>query len=81
MPGRAAAVTCAARRADDPAVPFQPLLAEIREPGYPGSMNLLCRYITRGREPAGPTCHPSPSSGLLTRPPGSATTTARCPAS
>ena len=27
----------------------QQLLAEIRELGYPGSMNLLYRYITQGR--------------------------------
>ena len=38
-----------ARRAEDPAVPVQQLLAEIRELGYPGSMNLLYRYITQGR--------------------------------
>ncbi len=37
------------RRAEDPAVPVTQLLAEIRELGYPGSMNLLCRYITQGR--------------------------------
>jgi hypothetical protein len=34
-----------ARRAEDPAVPVHRLLAEIRERGYPASMNLLCRYI------------------------------------
>jgi len=38
-----------ARRTADPAVPVQTLLAEIRELGYPGSMNLLYRYITQGR--------------------------------
>jgi transposase len=38
-----------ARRAQDPAVPVHQLLAEIREMGYPGSMNLLYRYITQGR--------------------------------
>ena len=38
-----------ARRAADPAVPVQTLLAEIRERGYTGSMNLLSRYITQGR--------------------------------
>jgi hypothetical protein len=38
-----------ARRAEDPAVPVWRLLAEIREQGYPGSMNLLYRYITQGR--------------------------------
>ncbi len=31
------------------AVPVQQLLAEIREQGYPGSMNLLYRYITGPR--------------------------------
>jgi len=35
------------RRAENPAVPMQQLLREIREPGYPGSSNLLVRYITR----------------------------------
>jgi transposase len=38
-----------ARRAQDPAVPVHQLLAEIREQGYGGSMNLLYRYITQGR--------------------------------
>ena len=38
-----------ARRAADPAVPIWQLLAEIREQGYPGSVNLLYRYITQGR--------------------------------
>ena len=38
-----------ARRAQDPAVPVWRLLAEIREQGYSGSMNLLYRYITQGR--------------------------------
>ena len=38
-----------ARRAKDPAVPVLRLLAEIRDLGYPGSMNLPCRYITQGR--------------------------------
>jgi transposase len=38
-----------ARRAQDPAVPVWRLLAEIREQGYQGSMNLLYRYITQGR--------------------------------
>jgi len=38
-----------ARRAADPAVPVHQLLAEIREQGYRGSMNLLYRYITQGR--------------------------------
>jgi transposase len=38
-----------ARRAEDPAVPVLRLLAEIREQGYTGSMNLLYRYISQGR--------------------------------
>ena len=38
-----------ARRAQDPAEPVWRLLAEIREQGYSGSMNLLYRYITQGR--------------------------------
>ena len=37
------------RRAEDPAVPPAQLLREIRELGYPGSMNLLVRYINQGR--------------------------------
>jgi hypothetical protein len=37
-----------ARRAEDPAVPVWRLLAEIRDQGYTGSMNLLYRYITQG---------------------------------
>ena len=59
-----------ARRADDPAVPVWQLLAEIREQGYPGSMNLLYRYITQGRVEADRP-HLSPrrvTRLLLTRP-------------
>jgi transposase len=59
-----------ARRAADPAVPVQRLLAEIRELGYTGSMNLLYRYITQGRVEADRP-HLSPKSVtrlLLTRP-------------
>ncbi len=37
------------RRTEDPAVPVQQLLREIRELGYQGSSNLLVRYITQGR--------------------------------
>jgi Transposase len=37
------------RRAEEPAVPIQQLLREIRELGYPGSSNLLVRYISQGR--------------------------------
>jgi Transposase len=59
-----------ARRAEDPAVPVQRLLAEIREMGYRGSMNLLYRYITQGRVGADRP-HLSPrrvTRLLLTRP-------------
>jgi DNA-binding NarL/FixJ family response regulator len=59
-----------ARRAADPAVPVWQLLAEIREQGYPGSMNLLYRYITQGRVEADRP-HLSPKRVtrlLLTRP-------------
>ena len=59
-----------ARRAEDPAVPVWRLLAEIREQGYPGSMNLLYRYITQGRVEADRP-HLSPrrvTRLLLTRP-------------
>ena len=59
-----------ARRAEDPAVPVHRLLAEIRELGYPGSMNLLYRYITQGRVEADRP-HLSPrhvTRLLLTRP-------------
>ena len=59
-----------ARRAEDPAVPVRQLLAEIREQGYPGSMNLLYRYITQGRVEADRP-HLSPrrvTRLLLTRP-------------
>jgi transposase len=59
-----------ARRAKDPAVPVHQLLAEIREQGYPGSMNLLYRYITQGRVEADRP-HLSPrrvARMLLTRP-------------
>jgi hypothetical protein len=61
-------ITCA--RAADPAVPVWQLLAEIREQGYPGSMNLPCRYITQGRVGADRP-HLSPRRAtrlLLTRP-------------
>ena len=59
-----------ARRAEDPAVPVWRLLAEIRELGYTGSMNLLYRYITQGRVEADRP-HLSPrrvARLLLTRP-------------
>jgi hypothetical protein len=64
-----------ARRAEDPAVPVLRLLAEIREQGYTGSMNLLYHYITQGRVEVG-RLHLSPrrvtwllpTRLLLTRP-------------
>jgi transposase len=59
-----------ARRDADPAVPVHQLLAEIREQGYPGTMNLLYRYITQGRVEADQP-HLSPrrvARMLLTRP-------------
>jgi transposase len=37
------------RRADQPRVPVTQLLAEIRQLGYPGSANLLTRYLNQGR--------------------------------
>jgi transposase len=40
------------RRAEEPGVPVQQLLREIRELGYPGSSNLLVRYINQGRADA-----------------------------
>jgi hypothetical protein len=61
-------------------VPVQQLLAEIREQGYPGSMNLLYRYITQGRVEAG-RHHPGASTGCCS--PGqtpSATTSRHCSA-
>ena len=61
-----------ARRAEDPAVPVHQLLAEIRAMGYPGSMNLLYRYITQGRVEADrPHLSPRRVSRLLLTRPGS----------
>ena len=36
------------RRAEEPAVPVQRLLREIRELGYQGSSTLLVRYLNQG---------------------------------
>jgi transposase len=60
------------RRAEDPAVPVTRLLAEIRDQGYTGSMNLLHRYITQGRvESDRPHLSPRRVARLLlTRPDG-----------
>jgi transposase len=60
-----------ARRAQDPAVPVYQLLAEIREQGYSGSMNLLYRYITQGRvESDRPHLSPKRVTRLLLTRPG-----------
>ncbi|NMH98763.1 ISL3 family transposase [Pseudonocardia sp. K10HN5] len=40
------------RLTSDPTVPVTQLLAEIRELGYPGSANLLVRYLSQGRAQA-----------------------------
>jgi transposase len=58
------------RRAEQPGVPVQQLLREIRERGYQGSSNLLVRYINQGRLD-GDRPHLSPrraASILLTKP-------------
>jgi transposase len=58
------------RRAEEPGVPVQHLLREIRERGYQGSSNLLVRYINQGRLD-GERPHLSPRRAtrlLLTRP-------------
>jgi transposase len=58
------------RRAEEPGVPVQQLLREIRERGYQGSSNLLVRYINQGRLD-GDRPHLSPRRAariLLTRP-------------
>ncbi|GAB2977401.1 ISL3 family transposase [Amycolatopsis acidiphila] len=58
------------RREVDPAVPVQYLFAEIKQLGYPGSLNLLYRYITQGRvESDRPAISPRRLARyLLTRP-------------
>ncbi|MFC4590005.1 ISL3 family transposase [Sphaerisporangium corydalis] len=54
------------RRAEDPAVPIQHLLAEIKNLGYTGSQNLLYRYINQGRvECDRPAISPKRLAGLL----------------
>jgi transposase len=58
------------RRAEEPGVPVQQLLREIRERGYQGSSNLLVRYINQGRA-EGDRPHLSPRRAariLLTKP-------------
>ena len=58
------------RRVEEPGVPVQQLLREIRERGYPGSSNLLVRYINQGRADADrPHIAPRKAAQiLLTRP-------------
>lgn len=58
------------RRSEEPGAPVQQLLREIRELGYPGSSNLLVRYLNQGRADA-PRSHLSPRKAvqlLLSRP-------------
>jgi transposase len=58
------------RLAEQPGVPVTRLLAEIRDQGYPGSANLLVRYLNQGRtDPE--RVPPSPrrlAAWLMTRP-------------
>ena len=57
------------RRAEEPGVPVQQLLREIRERGYQGSSNLLVRYINQGRLEGRPHLAPRQAARiLLTRP-------------
>ena len=58
------------RRAEEPGIPVTQLLDEIRELGYPGSANLLHRYLNQGRADED-QAHLSPrraSRLMLTRP-------------
>ena len=62
------------RRAEDPAVPVQQLLREIRELGYQGSSNLLVRYLTQGRAEADrPHLSPRRAARILLTQPASLT--------
>jgi transposase len=59
------------RRAEEPGVPVQHLLREIRERGYQGSSNLLVRYINQGRlDGDRPHLSPRRATGLLLTRPG-----------
>jgi transposase len=59
------------RRAEEPGVPVQRLLREIRERGYQGSSNLLVRYINQGRlDGDRPHLSPRRATGLLLTRPG-----------
>jgi transposase len=62
--------TCADAGLRNPGVPVQQLLREIRELGYPGSSNLLVRYLNQGRADADrPHIAPRKAAQiLLTRP-------------
>jgi transposase len=58
------------RRAEEPGIPVTQLLDEIRQLGYPGSANLLHRYLNQGRADED-QAHLSPRRAarlLLTRP-------------
>ncbi|GIH59200.1 hypothetical protein Msi02_00170 [Microbispora siamensis] len=58
------------RRAAEPAVPVPQLFGEIKELGYSRSLNLLYRYITRGRaEGRSARRHATPSCSAPTHPP------------
>ena len=73
------------RRAEEPGVPVQQLLREIRELGYQGSSNLLVRYINQGRagrRPAAPVTPPGrPDPAHQARPPHRPASTRRSPGS
>jgi hypothetical protein len=54
-----------------PGVPVQQLLREIRELGYPGSSNLLVRYLNQGRaDAARPHRSPRKATQFLPSKPG-----------
>jgi transposase len=60
------------RRAEEPGVPVQQLLREIRELGCPGSSNLLVRYLNQGRADAErPHIAPRKATQILLTRPGS----------
>ncbi|MFF4624597.1 ISL3 family transposase [Nonomuraea jabiensis] len=62
------------RRAEEPAVSVQQLLAEIKELGYTGSQNLLYRYINQGRVECDQLAiSPKRLAGLLLSEPGTLT--------
>jgi transposase len=59
------------RRTEEPGVPVQQLLREIRERGYLGSSNLLVRYLNQGRADAGrPHIAPRKAAQILLTNPG-----------